>query len=197
MSHPKDPWNQNSPKAKQGGRRLSSVQARKRLSGLCFLQDPQRCFSGTHLSLAEEVGQVLHSIAANAGNILELPRVRSSECLDSVTNIIGDFHTELQAQHECIWEQGGQGHYKRKQQSAILCPFPYSNLHEALDRLSEVSNVLPPPGYFFPSFNFKSRELTCGKAPTSRLSFKLGWQKAPWDKDGKQPSHFACWWRGV
>lgn len=60
---------------------------------------PSDAFQGTHLSLAEEVRQVLHSVAANAGNILELPRVRSSECLDSVTNIIGDFHTKLQAQH--------------------------------------------------------------------------------------------------
>lgn len=52
-----------------------------------------------HLPLVEEVGQVLHGIAADTGDVLVLPGMGCSQRLDPVADVIRDLHSNLQAQH--------------------------------------------------------------------------------------------------
>lgn len=64
----------------------------------------------THLSFAEEVGQVFHCVAAQARDVLVASGFRHAQRPDAVLHVVGHFDSDLQAQHELVWEKWRQLH---------------------------------------------------------------------------------------
>lgn len=91
---------------------LAPITSKTRFSPSLFYQvNTQR---QTYLSFTKEVGEVLHRIAANAGNILIASRFRGTQWLDTISNIIRHFHTDLHSQHELIREKWRQLHWEEQ-----------------------------------------------------------------------------------
>lgn len=67
----------------------------------------------THLSFWKEVGEVFHRIAAKASDVLVAARFWGPQWLDTIPHIIRHFHSDLQAQHEFVWEQWRQLHLEK------------------------------------------------------------------------------------
>lgn len=66
-----------------------------------------------YLSFTEEVGEVLHGIATNAGYVLVFLWFWGPQRVDTIPDIIGDFDSDLKAQHELVWEKRWQLHWKK------------------------------------------------------------------------------------
>lgn len=64
-----------------------------------------------YLSFTEEVGEVLHGIAANAGDVLVFLWLGGLQRLDTIPDVIGHFDSDLKAQHELVWEERRQLHW--------------------------------------------------------------------------------------
>lgn len=66
-----------------------------------------------YLSFTEEVGEVLHGIATNTGYVLVFLWFGGPQRLDTIPNIIGNFDSDLKAQHELVWEKCWQLHWTK------------------------------------------------------------------------------------
>ena len=62
----------------------------------------------TYLSLSEEVGQVLHCVGAEAGDVLVLAGMLRPQSGDTVRHVVRHLDADLHAQHQHLREHCGQ-----------------------------------------------------------------------------------------
>lgn len=76
------------------------------------------------LALLEEVGEVLHGVGANHGNVAVASRVIVSQCRDAVVNIVAHFDANFDAQHASGGVERREGHQQTTVATAYVCE-PY------------------------------------------------------------------------